>query len=149
LFLFDRSVTGQRHIPAANNVNLGKDIMHYEIPLIGLAIYLLFWDKLPSWGTWFNRILDKMPAFIKYLYKCWNCAYCSGFWIALALHGATGIWFMDELQTLPSFWVPLDGAFGWLLDALAAATVIYVAKTFIDVLKAANSAMGNSCRNAS
>jgi hypothetical protein len=149
LFWFDRSITGQRHIRFANNTNFRNNIMHYELPLLGLAIYLLFWDKLPSWGTWFNRILDKMPGFIKYLYKCWNCAYCSGFWIALALHWATGIWFIDQLQTLPSFWVPLDGVVGCFLDALAAATVIYVAKTFIDLLKAANSALGNSCRNPS
>ena len=110
--------------------------MHWEIPLMGLAIYLLFWDKLPSWGTWFNWTLDKMPRPAQYLYKKWNCAYCSGFWIGLALHGATGIWFLPDLQSLPNYWGLAGPVIGWLLDALAVATVVLISKILMDVLKA-------------
>lgn len=109
--------------------------MHIEIPLVGFALYLLFWDKLPGWGTWFIWIIDHMPKPIQYLYKNWTCAYCSGFWIALALHGITGLWFLPELQTLPDYWGQVAPVVGWFLDALAAATVIFLSKTLFDMVK--------------
>lgn len=109
--------------------------MNFEIPLIGLAVYFLFWDKLPNWGTWFDWILARMPRPVQYLYKSWKCAYCSGFWIALALHSATGLWFIPELATLPDYWEPAGPAIGWFLDALAAAMMIFIAKTVLDMIK--------------
>lgn len=110
--------------------------MNFAIPLLGLAIYLLFWDKLPSWGTWFMWIIDHLPRPLRYLYKKWNCAYCSGFWVGLALHGIMGQWFITDLATLPSFWEPVDLYIGWFLDALGVGTVVLVMKMLLDVLKA-------------
>ena len=109
--------------------------MHIEIPLLGLALYLLFWDKLPNWGTWFNWIVGHMPRCVQYLYTKWHCAYCSGFWLGLALHGITGMWFLPELQTLPHYWGPAGPFIGWFLDALAVATVIFISKTLFDMVK--------------
>ena len=110
--------------------------MNYEIPLMGLAIYLLFWDKLPQWGTWFNWILAKMPRPIQYLYEAWKCPYCSGFWLGLALHATTGLWFLPKLAYLPGYWAPVDPIIGWFLDALSVGLVVLVSKFFVDVLKA-------------
>lgn len=109
--------------------------MHIEIPLLGLALYLLFWDKLPNWGTLFNRILERMPGFVQYLYKKWHCAYCSGFWLGIVLHATTGIWFLETLQTLPDFWGPAGVYVGWFLDALATATAIFISKMLMDMIK--------------
>lgn len=109
--------------------------MNIEIPLLGLALYLLFWDKLPNWGTWFLWMIDHLPRPLLYLYKKWHCAYCSGFWLGLALHWATGMWFLTELETLPRFWGPLAPITGWFLDALSVAMVVLVLKMLMDMVK--------------
>ena len=101
--------------------------MTFELVLIGTAIHILVWEKLPEWGTWFNTALEYLPRPLKSLYEQWHCPYCAGFWIALVLHGVTGFWTIPALSDLPSYLGPLAVPVGWTLDALASATLIYAA----------------------
>lgn len=101
--------------------------MTFELVLIGTAIHILIWEKLPEWGTWFNTLIAAMPSPLRSLYKQWHCPYCAGFWIALVLHGVTGFWTIPELATLPDYLGITAPLIGWILDALASATLIYVA----------------------
>ncbi len=78
--------------------------MDFTPALIGLAAYILIWEKLPTWGTWFNAILKRLPAPLQTLYEQWRCPYCVGFWMALAIHAATGLWSLPALGQLPAFW---------------------------------------------
>lgn len=94
-------------------------MIELAIPLMGLSIHILFWEKLPSWGNWFNTILNKLPKFLQKLYADWECAYCAGFWIALVLHAMTGLWTIPALSAMN---IPI---LAWLIDALAAALLIY------------------------
>ena len=50
---------------------------------------------------------------------------CAGFWLALALHGVTGLWTIPALAAAPAYlgWVGMP--VNWFLDALATATLIY------------------------
>ncbi|WP_417769633.1 hypothetical protein [Stappia sp.] len=98
--------------------------MSFEAALIGAAIHMLFWEKLPEWGTWFNRLVAALPAPLRTLYAQWRCPYCAGFWIALCLHGATSLSTLTALDALPAFWGELATPLGWFLDALVTAMLI-------------------------
>ncbi|WP_428644633.1 hypothetical protein [Roseibium sp.] len=101
--------------------------MTFEPTLLGVAIHILFWEKLPEWGSWFNTGLTYLPKPLQTLYEQWRCPYCAGFWIALVLHAVTGFWTIPALSTLPDLlWIP-GAAVAWGLDALATATLIYAA----------------------
>jgi len=56
--------------------------MDFTPAIIGLAAYLLVWEKLPTWGTWFNATLTlaQMPEY----------------WGAI---GMPVSWFLDALAT--------------------------------------------------
>ena len=101
--------------------------MELELAVMGLALHLLFWDKLPNWGSWFRAIIEAMPARLQTLYGQWNCAYCAGFWIALVLHAVTGLWTIPALAAPPGYTGLLGLPVAWFLDALATGTLIYVA----------------------
>jgi len=101
--------------------------MNIEIVIIGAAIHILFWEKLPEWGTLFSRIVAALPQPLKQLYKDWHCAYCAGFWIALVLHGLTGMFLFPTLENV-TFHLGVAGQpIAWILDALGAAAMIYFA----------------------
>ncbi|MGJ8529289.1 hypothetical protein [Maritalea sp.] len=108
--------------------------MNWEIVLLGAAIHLLFWDKLPEWGTLFNRFIAALPKPLQTLYADWECPFCAGFWIALVLHFLTGMWFLPKLiwMTDHLLWVGLPLA--WFFDALAAALMILVASLLIKAI---------------
>lgn len=108
--------------------------MNLTVPLLGLALYILIWQKLPEWGNWFNALLAKLPTPLQKLYEQWRCPYCVGFWLALALHGATGLWTLPVLTDLPAYWGPAAPAIGWCLDALASATLILTGKLALDAI---------------
>ncbi|MFY0594879.1 MAG: hypothetical protein JXQ85_00475 [Cognatishimia sp.] len=91
--------------------------------LLGISIHMLIWEHLPHWGSWFNAILKRLPKPIKSLYEQWRCPYCAGFWIGLALHGATGTWFVQAFADLPAFWGPLATPMGWFFDGLVFAAL--------------------------
>ncbi|MCU9848318.1 hypothetical protein OEZ60_09885 [Defluviimonas sp. WL0024] len=101
--------------------------MTFELVLIGTALHILIWEKLPEWGSWFNALLARLPGPLRALYGQWHCPYCAGFWIALALHALTGLWTVPALAGLPARLGPPGDAIGWFLDALASATLIYAA----------------------
>lgn len=101
--------------------------MSLELVLIGTSVHILIWDKLPEWGTWFKGLLAMLPRPLQTLYQQWHCAFCAGFWIALALHGLTGVWTVPNLANLPGLPGWLATPTGWFLDALATATLIYAA----------------------
>lgn len=107
--------------------------MTFELMLMGTAIHILVWEKIPEWGTWFNTLLKKLPRPLQWLYEEWHCPYCAGFWISLALHGTTGMWTIPGLADLPAYLGPLAPVTAWFLDALATATLIYAS---IMILKA-------------
>jgi hypothetical protein len=109
--------------------------MTFELVLIGTAIHILIWDKLPEWGTWFNRLLAALPDPLKTLYGQWRCAYCAGFWIALTLHALTGFWTLPALAALPAHLGIAAAPLGWLLDALASATLIYISVITLNALR--------------
>jgi hypothetical protein len=105
--------------------------MNIEPIIIGYAIYLLFWEKLPEWGTLFNRFIDHLPKPLQTLYGDWRCPYCSGFWIALAVHGLTGLQTLPALNTMPDYLGTAALPLAWFLDALAtAALVLFVHLAF-------------------
>lgn len=101
--------------------------MTFELALIGTAIHILIWEKLPEWGTWFNNFIAALPRPLRSLYEQWHCPYCAGFWIALVLHALTGLWTIPELESLLSYLGYAAAPIGWVLDSLASATLIYVA----------------------
>ncbi|WP_377191740.1 hypothetical protein [Ruegeria meonggei] len=101
--------------------------MTLELVLMVTAIHILIWEKLPEWGTWFNRFIAALPRPLSSLYEQWHCPYCAGFWIALMLHGLTGFWTIPKLATLPKYLGVTAIPIGWTLDALASATLIYAA----------------------
>ncbi len=108
--------------------------MKFHIALMGIAIYLLFWDKLPNWGNWFKSLINALPQPLQALYGQWTCAYCSGFWIALGLHAMTGLWTIPALASPPEYMGFLGAPAGWFLDALATATLIYTANMALKAL---------------
>ncbi|MES0811191.1 hypothetical protein ABLO27_17015 [Roseibium sp. SCPC15] len=99
--------------------------MTFELMLMGTAIHILVWEKLPEWGTWFQSLLRLLPQPLQTLYEQWRCPYCAGFWIALVLHALTGLWTIPALAELPAYLGVLREPVAWLLDALATATLIY------------------------
>ena len=99
--------------------------MTFEPVLIGTALHILIWEKLPEWGPWFNRLLAMLPRPLQSLYEQWHCPYCAGFWIALVLHALTGFWTIPALSALPGHLGAAAVPLGWMLDALATATLIY------------------------
>ena len=99
--------------------------MNFELALMGLAIHILIWDKLPEWREWFPKLIAALPRPLRSLYEGWRCPYCFGFWISLALHAATGISTLPALSKMPAYWGPVGEPVAWLLDALATATLIY------------------------
>ena len=110
--------------------------MNLSLAIMGLSFYILIWEKLPDWGNWFNEIIDHLPAPLAYLYDAWRCPFCFGFWIALFLHGLTGI------QTIPSLSVvgSMYGGYGYLieyfLDALTTASLIMFASLILKAIAA-------------
>jgi len=110
--------------------------MEFAPALMGLSIYILIWEKLPEWGTWFNWLLARLPAPMAYLYQAWRCPYCFGFWVALALHAMTGLTTLPALSNMPDTLGTMAQPLAWFLDALATATVILVGKLAIDAIAA-------------
>lgn len=108
--------------------------MEFHIALMGIAIYLLFWDKLPGWGGWFQSVINALPQPLQTLYGQWVCAYCSGFWIALVLHAMTGLWTIPALAPSPEYMGILGVPANWFLDALASATLIYTGNMALKAL---------------
>lgn len=110
--------------------------MTLTLPLTGLALYILIWEKLPEWGSWFNRLLSLLPQPLQTLYQQWTCPYCSGFWIALALHGLTGLWTLPGLagSALTGYGVPGLAA-AWFLDALATGLLMACGKLALTALQ--------------
>ncbi|ATG36034.1 hypothetical protein PhaeoP23_01894 [Phaeobacter piscinae] len=101
--------------------------MTFELTLMATAIHILIWEKLPEWGTWFNTFIAALPRPLSSLYEQWHCPYCAGFWIALVLHGLTGFWTIPDLASLPGYLSVTAIPIGWILDALATATMVYAA----------------------
>lgn len=97
--------------------------MTIENILLGIAIHQLFWEHLPHWGTWFTRLLKRLPQPVQALYEQWRCPYCAGFWIGLAVHAATGSYLFPTFADLPSFWGGLAVPLAWVLDALVFAAL--------------------------
>lgn len=102
--------------------------------ILGIALYILIWEKLPEWGSWFNALLNRLPRPLQTLYEQWRCPYCVGFWMGLALHGATGLWTLPALAELPAFWGPAAPWIGWGLDALATGTLMLVGKIALEAI---------------
>lgn len=108
--------------------------MNIEIVLVALALHILFWEKLPHWGSWFNWVLNRLPNPAKKLYEGWRCPYCFGFWAALLGHTVT------DISTLPLLFDSfaslglLGMLFGFFFDALASAVLIQVGKLSISAL---------------
>lgn len=109
--------------------------MDFTVPITSFALYILIWEKLPDWGTWFNRFLAVLPSPLQRLYGQWVCAYCVGFWLALTLHASTGIWTVPAFADMPRFWGVFGPILGWFLDALVAATIIYFLKNILDAIR--------------
>ncbi|MFW8593223.1 hypothetical protein [Cribrihabitans neustonicus] len=101
--------------------------MTFELVLIATAVHILIWEKLPEWGSWFNSLIAALPRPLRKLYDQWHCPFCAGFWIALLLHGLTGLWTIPALAELPAFLGAAAPLVGWGLDALASAVLIYAA----------------------
>ena len=98
--------------------------MSFSTALIGLSIYILFWEKLPEWGNWFNWLVAQLPKPLAYLYQAWHCPFCFGFWADLAIHGLTDMWTINSLSSMPTYLGDYGIAIAWGLDALATATLI-------------------------
>ncbi len=105
-------------------------------PLITLSLYILIWEKLPYWGTWFNALLDRSPRWVRVLYQQWRCPFCVAFWIALLLYSLLG------LSTLPGLQV-ITSDEGWpirvlivFFDCLSCATLVYVGQLLISAVLA-------------
>lgn len=97
--------------------------MAFENLILGIAVYMLLWEHLPHWGTWFNRLLGALPQPLQTLYEQWRCPYCVGFWIGLSLHAVTGQWLFAAFVDLPDYWGPIGLPLGWVLDALCFAVL--------------------------
>jgi hypothetical protein len=108
--------------------------MDFELALMGIALHMLIWGKLPNWGTWFNTLIAALPPSLQMLYRQWNCSYCAGFWIGLTLHGMTGLWTLPTLATPPDYMGALGMPANWFLDALATGTLIYAGNMVLKAL---------------
>ena len=121
--------------------------MNVTNALIGLALYLLIWEKLPTWGTWFNAILSRLPKPLQTLYEQWRCPYCVGFWMALALHALTGLWTLPSLASMPEHLGPVTPFIAWFCDALVTGTLMLVGKLALDAI-ARPAIMGHQFKEA-
>lgn len=110
-----------------------ENIINIEIALMGLAVHILIWNKLPEWGSWFSKMIEILPKPLRKLYEGWRCPYCFGFWAALALHGFTGIWTLPILSGVTT-WGIAGSIFSWFLDALASGTLIYFGSHLLGTL---------------
>ena len=73
-----------------------------------------------------KAISNKFPKPILHLWEGWTaCAFCGGFWLALALHALTGMQSMPVLSVLP---LVLD----WLPDGLVTAMLTLAAAVGVD-----------------
>ncbi|MBO6792100.1 MAG: hypothetical protein JJ894_16355 [Dinoroseobacter sp.] len=99
--------------------------MNWELVVLGASIFVLIWEKLPVWGTWFFRLIGILPTPVQRIYDQLNCPYCAGFWIALLLHGATGLWTFPLLADAFSSILVVGSLAAWFLDALASALLIH------------------------
>lgn len=108
--------------------------MDFTIVLVSLSLYVLIWEKLPDWGTWFNRLIDKLPGPLAYLYQAWRCPYCFGFWAALCLQWLTGIQSFPGLYNMPEFLAGAGYAMALCLDALGAALLIMLGKLVLSAI---------------
>ena len=108
--------------------------MSVTLSLLGLALYTLFWEKLPDWGNWFNWILERLPRPMVYLYKAWRCPYCFGFWAGLVLHGLTGLTTISGLEEMSSQLGLVGTGLAWFLDALATAMLIMIGQLMINAI---------------
>lgn len=108
--------------------------MTYENLILGIALYLLLWEHLPHWGTWFNRVLASLPQPVQTLYEQWRCPYCVGFWIGLMLHAVTGNYLFTSFADLPTTWGLLATPMGWFLDALAFAVLNKVGVLLVNAI---------------
>ena len=108
--------------------------MDFSIVLVGLSLYILIWEKLPDWGTWFNYLVERLPAPLAYLYQAWRCPYCFGFWIALALHYLTGTYTLAAMHNMPDEFGVVGAFMGVFLDSLAAALLIMLGKLSLSAI---------------
>lgn len=87
--------------------------MRLEVALITLAVWFFLTKKVPGWPGF--GWLDRLPGPFGWVWQGWKaCAYCGGFWIALAVRAVTHLQTLPALSGLP--W-PVD----WVLDAFATA----------------------------
>ncbi|MGI0118235.1 hypothetical protein [Zooshikella sp. RANM57] len=107
--------------------------MSITLALMGLALHMLIWEKLPDWGNWFNWIIERLPKPLAYLYEAWHCPFCFGFWAGLTLHALTGMYTIEDLATIPEHLGVVGVPIAWFLDALTTALLIM---------------LGNLCFNA-
>ncbi len=112
------------------------EMINITAPLITLSLYILIWEKLPYWGTWFNALLDRSPRWVRVLYAQWRCPFCVAFWIALLLR------FLLGLSTLPDLQVMASNE-GWpirilivFFDCLSCATLVYIGQLLISAVLA-------------
>jgi len=109
-------------------------MMNFELALMAYALYLLIWEKLPEWGTWFNQIIAHLPRVLQKLYADWRCPYCSGFWIALALHALTGLQTLPQLTSMPDYLGMFAAPLAWFLDALATSALVLITHLAVSAL---------------
>jgi len=111
-----------------------NESLNVELVIMGYAIYLLFWEKLPEWGTLFNRMIEMLPKPLQKLYADWRCPYCSGFWIALVLHALTGLQTVPALSNMPVYLGAAGLPFAWFLDALVTAALVLIVHLAVSAL---------------
>ena len=111
-----------------------NESLNVELVIMGYAIYLLFWEKLPEWGTLFNRMIEMLPKPLQKLYADWRCPYCSGFWIALVLHALTGLQTVPALSNMPAYLGAAGLPLAWFLDALATAALVLMTHLAVSAL---------------
>lgn len=105
-----------------------------SLPLMALALYLLIWEKLPHWGSWFNGLLERSPGWLQYLYQAWRCPYCFGFWACLLLSVLTERQLFLHPAEAPAWLGYLAQPLYRFLDALAAATLVMLGNLILKAL---------------
>jgi hypothetical protein len=112
-------------------------MIDFTAALITLSLYILIWEKLPYWGTWFNTLLDRSPRWLQTLYGQWRCAFCAAFWIALLLHLLPGLSTLTGLQATTADAVWPVHVLIIFLDSLSCATLVYIGNLLISAILAA------------
>lgn len=112
-------------------------MIDFTAALITLSLYILIWEKLPYWGTWFNTRLDRSPRWLQTLYGQWRCAFCAAFWIALLLHMLPGLSTLTGLQATTSDATWPVHVLIIFLDSLSCATLVYIGNLLISAILAA------------